>query len=134
MKDTFEINSVTGSNRIEVTAINRDVMAVTLTGANLSASAEVAHLGGGDGLDEYWANLAKNWRGWSDENIWRSLEGDLVLSASSDKRGHVWLTVTLSNGTPLTWQAEAILAIEAGQLERIASLALAFARYLGKPT
>jgi hypothetical protein len=103
---------------------------VTVTGADLLASAEVAHIGGGDGLNAYWADLAESWRGWSGEKAWRSIEGDLDFSATSDRTEHVTLKVTLAYRAPWRWQTQAILAIEAGQLDGFAAGALAFTRYL----
>jgi hypothetical protein len=131
MTDTFEAKSADGTERVELKAVSRDFIAVTVTGANLSASAEVAHIGGGDGLNSYWADLAQSWRGWTGEKTWRSLEGDLAFSATSDRTGPVTLKVTLAYGAPWRWQTQAVLAIEAGQLDGLAAAALAFARYLG---
>jgi hypothetical protein len=134
MTDTFEIKSTTDATRVQLKATSRGFIAVAVTSGDLVASAEVAHLGGGDGIRDYWADLAKNWRGWRGEKAWGTVEGDLILSATSDRTGHVTLVVTLAHGAPWTWRTEAIVAIEAGQLERLAAVALAFARHVGAAT
>ncbi len=131
MTDSFEIKSADGPERVELKALRRDFILVTATGTDLLASAEVAHIGGGDGLNGYWADLAKSWRGWSGEKTWRSIEGDFGFSATSDRTGHVTLKVTLAFRAPWRWQTQVVLAIEAGQLDGLAAGALAFARYLG---
>ena len=133
MAESFEVKSADGTERVELKAVSRGFIAVSVAGANLSASADVAHIGGGDGLSGYWADLAKSWRGWSGEKTWQSLEGDLAFSATSDRTGHVRLRVTLAYGAPWRWQTEVVLAVEAGQLEGLAAAALAFGRHLGAP-
>lgn len=131
MTDNFEIKSNAGPERVELKVFNRDFIEVTVTGSELSAQARVAFLGGADGLDEYWADIAENWRGWQGEKTWRSLESDLGFAAVSDRAGHVTLKVTLEYGTPWKWQTQVLLAIEAGQLDGIAATVGAFARSLG---
>lgn len=54
---------------------------------------------------------------------WRSLEGTLRLAATSDALGHV----RLDDGTPFQRRVHEILALEAGQPDRIATEARSFA-------
>jgi hypothetical protein len=129
----FEIKSVKGDLRVELKAVGRDFVLVTVEGSGLSASTKVAHLGGSDGLSDYWADLSQNWRGWTGEKSWHSLEYDFWLSATSDRTGHVTLKVTLECHSPWTWKTQALVTIEAGQLQRLAANALGFARFLGLP-
>ena len=131
MTDTLLVQSVSGRGRLEIKATNRRSLHVSLSDDDLSGSSEVDQLGGGDGLHEYWADLARHWRGWSGTREWESLEGDLALSAGIDRTGHVALKVTLQHEAPWRWQVQIILAVEAGQLEGIAAAVLAFCRARG---
>jgi hypothetical protein len=131
MVDDFEIESVNGDQRVELKTVGRDYIEVTVTGSGLAASAKVAQIGGGDGLHHYWADLSENWRGWSGEKVWQSYEGDLMFSATCDRTGHVTMKLILARGTAWKWKIQTVIAIEAGQLERLAASAFAFARQLG---
>lgn len=93
---------------------------VALEGRPLSASVAVHDIQP-EGWSEFFAGLAGDWRGWSDEKSRESLEGHLRLAATSDSLGHVSLRVVL-RGDPggSDWRAEDTLFLEAGQLERIA--------------
>src|SRR3954454_5528811 len=48
-----------------------------------------------DGLAEYLEALAKDWRGWSGERLWESLEGDVALIAVHDGHGTIRLRANL---------------------------------------
>lgn len=70
---------------------------------------------------KFFASLARDWRGWSDEKSHESLEGHLRVSATSDSLGHVSLRVVLRDDFGgSNWRVEDTLFLEAGQLERIA--------------
>jgi len=131
--NTLTIGSSGGTARLEITSGGRHELQALLSEAGISASAEVAQIGGGDFLDTYLASLSDNWRGWSGAKEWQSLEGALTLSATIDPRGHVALVVTLQNGAPWHWQAAVVFDIEAGQLQKLASDALVFCKNLGVP-
>ena len=92
----------------------------------MSAATEVYLLGGCDGLDRFWRDLAENWRGWEGTRSWQSLEGELELSATSDRLGHVALQVRLDEGAPSRWRAYGTISLEAGQLDSIAAAAKTF--------
>lgn len=75
-------------------------------------------------LAEFFDDLAKSWKGWTGDKRFTSVEHDLALRATHDGRGHVLLWVRL--GTHVaedaqTWLVTAPLALEAGQLERLAA-------------
>ena len=97
----------------------------------ISAATEVYLLEGCDYLDRFWRELAENWRGWEGTRSWWSLEGDLELSATSDRLGHVALEVRLDEGAPLEWRVHGTLSLEAGQLERLAAAARTLCARLG---
>src|SRR5688572_28303810 len=64
----------------------------------------------------FFADLAANWRGWAGAKVCGSLEGHLLLEASSDRAGHVRLRVRLRGMlSEDDWLAEASVRIEAGQ-------------------
>jgi hypothetical protein len=73
-------------------------------------------------LASYWAELAANWRGWTGERRWASLEGDVELVASHDGLGTITLTAQLGTEAFAVhrWTASAELLLDAGGLERIA--------------
>jgi len=102
-----------------------------LTANGLSATARVEQLGGADGFAEYWRTLATDWRGWKGDRTWESSETELAFSASSDRTGHVHLTVRLQDRALYHWRVQARLTLESGQLDRIASNATEFARLFG---
>ncbi|MDP8971616.1 MAG: DUF6228 family protein [Actinomycetota bacterium] len=89
-------------------------------------------LGGCDGFDEFWRELARDWRGWEGTRSWGSLEGELELSVVSDRLGHVTLEVCLSEGSPFQWQVHGIVSLEAGQRDCIAADARTFCRLFEK--
>lgn len=96
---------------------------------DVSVATDVYLLGGCDGLDNFWCDLAKAWRGWKGMREWESLEGDLGLSATSDSLGHISLEVRIQEGSPFRWKVSAMLELDAGSLDRIASRARAFCAY-----
>ncbi|MGH9814311.1 MAG: DUF6228 family protein [Candidatus Acidiferrales bacterium] len=133
MSDTFQVRCVRRPARLDLLPGHARSFSASLIEEELSARVDVAQIGGGDGLDSYWASLAEEWRGWTGSKVWKSHEQDLELAATSDGKGHISLKVTLNRGSASAsgWQAQTTLVIEAGQLDRIASDALAFCRLLG---
>jgi hypothetical protein len=80
-----------------------------------------AHQGRGfDGLTAFFQSLADDWRGWSGEREWTSLEGDLSLAAAHD--GHVRLAVSLRRS--IDWTVTANVSIDPGEELAAASLNL----------
>jgi hypothetical protein len=85
----------------------------------------------GDGLDDWWQDLADSFRGWEGEKTWESLEHDASLSARHDRTGHVTVRVTLRGplGYEPDWGASATFAFDAGEeLSRVASEVSEFMR------
>ena len=74
------------------------------------------------GLAAFFEALAADWRGWSGEREWSSLEGDVELSAVHDGRGTITLTTCLRTETAAhhRWSGCAELLLDAGALDRIA--------------
>jgi hypothetical protein len=111
---------------LEFAEINSSYFRVTFSSLGLDASVRVSsYLSGG--FWEFFAEIAAEWKGWSGTRDWSSLEGELTLSATSDRGGHITLTAVLLNQQPFTWRLEGQVVLEAGQLERIAKDAREFA-------
>ena len=93
---------------------------VSLRGCDYHGAARVyadtpVHLGA------FFRDLAAHWRGWQGKKEWRSLEGELAFTATSDSTGHTSLWVRLRSGPyPYDWSLTTTLLVEAGQLEQIA--------------
>ncbi len=65
--------------------------------------------------------IAKEWKGWEGSEEWASIEGEFRVFATSDKSGHVTLSIALKEiDGPELWEATVSLGIEAGQTESIA--------------
>jgi len=73
------------------------------------------------------ADMARQWSGWSGELVWESLEGELSIRCSRDRVGHIFFRVELRSGPmPEDWRVVATVLAEAGQLESIARRAELF--------
>lgn len=75
-------------------------------------------------LDDFFAELAAEWRGWVGAKMWSALEGDVSLAASHDGLGTVSLLAEL-RGEPSSraepdWRAALVLELDAGALDRFA--------------
>ena len=66
--------------------------------------------------------LAKDWRGWSHEGRWESLEGDVALIAVHDGHGTIKLRASLRTEAfaEHRWSASAELLLGAGGLDQLA--------------
>jgi hypothetical protein len=121
----FEVTS-RDSGSLRLREHDRHFFVAELRGPDLTADARVdSYMSAG--FAELFEDLAANWRGWAGKKAWRSLEGELQLSAECDRLGHVWLTVSLRRGLPAMWSVKLVLLVEAGQLEALARAARTFA-------
>jgi hypothetical protein len=90
---------------------------VTIRSRNLLASSQVyAFDPYNDGLRLFFEDLAANWKGWSGEKKWSSLEGELSLVCTSDSLGHIEIEATLKD----IWSVRNSFYVDAGQLQSIA--------------
>jgi len=128
MADSLVIKSVHNGTRLELTGdIPRGregydgvTFTATLSGGPVSASVDVYDIRFHH-WTEFFSELAANWRGWADVKTCESLEGHLLLSATSDRAGHVQLRVCLSSQQlENDWSAECPIHLEAGQLDALA--------------
>jgi hypothetical protein len=91
----------------------------TLSCGSLNASLQFYEIRLG-GLAEYFGELAADWRGWSGERRWESLEGDVELVAVHDGRGTITLRAGLRMFAQHRWTVSAELLLDAGGLDRLA--------------
>lgn len=120
------IKSVRGGTQIELREHDTSSFIAIINDKSLQASAVVYHAGIHAHIDvsrypieEFFADLAKNWNGWSGSKKWESLEATMKFEATADRMGHITLAIDLDNGTPYNWRVKALVIIEAGQLEKL---------------
>jgi Family of unknown function (DUF6228) len=76
---------------------------------------------------EFFAGMARDWKGWSGEREYESLEHALKISAKHDGASSVWLTIQLRSGVSEDlWRASIEMSIELGQLPSVAKSAQEF--------
>jgi hypothetical protein len=76
---------------------------------------------------EWFCELAESWRGWQGERQWESMEHELRLVATNDRRGHIALGIQLRSGfSDYDWSVAATIMVDAGQLEGVAKHAVSF--------
>jgi hypothetical protein len=97
----------------EVGTFQPDELLVELRAETLSASASIYALEFRD-LAEFFEDLATDWLGWSGFRMWRSLEGDLEISAEHHR--HVLLRIAL-RGDPYRsdWRVSATIELDPGE-------------------
>ena len=94
---------------------------VRVTDHNLSAAAQVYGGYVPSHPASLFADMARQWAGWSGELEWQSLEGELTIRCSRDRFGHIFIRLELRSGhMPEDWRVVATVMAEAGQLEGIA--------------
>jgi len=72
-------------------------------------------------LGEFFASMASEWRGWTGEKTWATLDRELELTATADSLGHIRLAFFLRPAdTGFNWELRGALELGAGQLEAIA--------------
>ncbi|MCU0648862.1 MAG: DUF6228 family protein [Gemmatimonadaceae bacterium] len=121
----FEVISHREDATVRLRVLTGDYLLAELVANDLAASVRVGTFMS-HGIAQLFDDMAASWRGWSGAKTWRSLEGELSLSAEMDKAGHVEITAELQAGAPAVWSTSLRLYIEAGQLERLAQHARAF--------
>lgn len=97
---------------------------VELDDDGLRADREVAFFARGEpDLAAFVDGLAAAWAGWPGERRWSSADGDLLVDAVHDGRGHVTLGATLRGPGPVgAWSARVAVEVEAGeQMRRLAA-------------
>jgi hypothetical protein len=100
---------------------------VRVTDHNLSASGQVYAGYARTNPALLFADMARQWSGWTGVLLWESLEGELAMRCSRDRVGHIFIRVELrSRQMPGDWRVDATIMAEAGQLEDISRRAALF--------
>ncbi|HEV8429368.1 MAG TPA: DUF6228 family protein [Pyrinomonadaceae bacterium] len=100
---------------------------VTLEDRELASSSSCIYLYEPYDFVTFFDELAPDWKGFAGEKEWKSVEEDFAQSATSNGLGVVALRVTLESGLyEDDWCVQAIIHVEAGQLEDLALRARLF--------
>lgn len=96
-------------------------LSATLRGSGLHAALDAVtphYVYVFDDLIDFLDGLARDWRGWSGERVYESLDHDLRLVAVHD--GYVFIVVTLKHGDG--WRVTSTVSVEPGeQMTRVAA-------------
>ncbi|HWS35858.1 MAG TPA: DUF6228 family protein [Actinoplanes sp.] len=123
LDDGFEITAEPGRGRARLQSAERlwndDIVdfrcAVDDDGVRAATSVRTH---AGDGLTAWAAELAESYGGWPGLRTWRSLEQDLRIDASHDRRGHVTLRFTVRGPRGFAddaWEASVQVGFDAGE-------------------
>jgi hypothetical protein len=107
---------------------------VRLTDQDLSAVGRI-YMGSTDAPPaEVFARMAATWQGWQDPFTWVSQDGELTLSCTQDRNGHVCIRAEVRSGPgDADWTVATMVQAEAGQLEELARRAALFFGRSGIP-
>lgn len=120
----LQIRSVSDGSLFEIEPDGSDYLVARIRSPKVSAEIRVWLYEDAQSLVAFFVAMAAQWRGWSDEKAWASLEGELELRATIDRAGHVKIDIRMQNtlgGNP--WSLVSSIDTEAGQLEAIAKQA-----------
>jgi hypothetical protein len=123
--EAFLVPSRQDGAQLTLRGLDRTHYIADLQAPGLTATANVLRYMS-EGLGDFFRDLAVEYRGWKGVKTWSSLESEITLEAVSDRTGHVFLTVALQRDAERTWTAEALLVLEAGQLDSLARKARTF--------
>ncbi len=120
--DALKLTSARSDAAVEFSCVDGDDFRVSVTARDHSAMLDVCADTDRYGVLRLFVEAARDWTGWSGAKVWESLEGEFRLELSHDGLGHVALAVRLRHdfGGWDEWRQDAVVWLEAGQLERIA--------------
>jgi hypothetical protein len=126
--EEIEIKSAHSASLIRFFGIEGDYFRVEMTNPEYSGAVRVWAYTDAHGLADLFAIIAENWKGWQGEKKWSSIEGEFSIIATSDKLGHISLSVEMHHdfGATEPWQLKSTVVVDAGQLDAIAKDAKAF--------
>ena len=100
---------------------------VTLASPQMKGTMKVDNAPYGESPVHLLQSIEREWKGWSGEKGWGSLEGEFNLSATSDKTGHIFLNARIHSGfAPPSSCLELELIVESGQMANIVKEAQVF--------
>ena len=116
------IESSNSDTRLEFSELKGEYFRAALRSDSYTANMRVSTHTDPYGVVRLFKEAASDWRGWSGEKYWESLEGDFRLALSSGSTGHIRLKTFISHdcGNLDPWRLNAELGIEAGRLESVA--------------
>ena len=104
-----------------------DSYSISLSSPNMKGAVRVYNHPYGTSPHEFFNSIARDWKGWSGEKSWGSLDGEFDLTAESDRTGHISIRARIFEGhNPPSAQLETRLILEAGQCENVAKEATKF--------
>ena len=104
-----------------------EYLRVSIEDRDIAASSSRVYIYEPHDLAAFFDELAANGKGWEGEKQWHSVENDFALSCTSDGLGHAALRVTLKSGLyEDDWCVQAVIHVDAGQLEDLAAKVNAF--------
>ena len=66
-------------------------------------------------LDDFFADLERDWRGWHGQRRWEGMEGGLSLTCTHDGRGTIFIAVALRHLSGADWTAQATVGVDSGE-------------------
>jgi hypothetical protein len=120
--ESVTIKSVKGRRALTLSNRNGDYFDVELAGDAVSAKKGIWGYTDTDFLAGLFESIAQDWKGWNGERQWAAIEGDLRITATCDKLGHIRLDVVIrNNDLEDDWQLDVPIYLDAGGLDVIAS-------------
>jgi Family of unknown function (DUF6228) len=92
---------------------------LTYTGLSAQTNVWLGPPGVQQWLDEFFGELAQEWRGWHEPKEWVGMEGGLRLRATHDGLAYVNLEVELMENSGSGWSVSAVVPVDLGQLDDI---------------
>lgn len=124
----LRLKSSNSETAIEFTDRKGDCFRVSRQGRDHSAIRDVYAHTDAEGLARLFGEAARDWKGWKEPKTWESLEGELRITLTHDGKGSVTFKVEIEadQGGADPWRHQAVLGLDAGQLESIAGEARQF--------
>ena len=118
----MQIRSSNSDAALEFFDVQGDAFRIAVIARDHSAVREISSYTDAYGIVRLFSEAARDWRGWQGRKVWESLEGELRLEMTSDRRGHVALGVRIrsSVGGPDSWCVDTQISLDAGRLEAVA--------------
>lgn len=132
MGESLVITSTEPHAEVVLSWREHDTVRVVVRDEDLVAEADMwwnDAMGEPKSLCDFFADIAANWKGWTDVKEWKAAEHPFKLSGSHDGLGHIALDVQLGSGWHEgDWRVQSRILIDAGLLDEVATRVLAFAR------
>lgn len=129
--ETVIIKSTRGARALKFSNRNGDYFDAELSGDSIFAKKGIWGYTDTDLLISLFESIAGDWKGWEGERHWAAIEGDLDITATSDKLGHIRIDVVLlNNNIEDDWKVEAPIYLDAGCLD---SLCTQIRRFFTQP-